>query len=476
MTNKMGLCMSRPSVKPKYIYVRDKIVDKAASEISIHSVYKIGKNIGTGSFGVVASAYNLSSPKEKVAIKIILKNKLNTSAKRIKYEIDIIITLDHPNIIKCYETFEDEKHIYIVMEFCSGGELLDILPKDRLLDEDLCLEFVRKMLVSVNHIHQIGIVHRDLKPENFLFNNTKPERELKLVDFGLSNKFSNKFEILHSTVGTPFYIAPEVLKGNYDSKCDMWSLGVIFYLILSGELPFYGENVREVFKRIETGVYSMQGPRWDAISEETKHLISRLLCLNVQDRLSSYEALMHPAIHKISLPLESFILIHKLREYSELSNLKRCIGRALVRNLDFDKIAEQRNVFYTLDRNLTGIIGALEMCDAYEEAGKEVSQVEVSKLFSSVGLRQKGKLYFSEFISVMINWRDYFTEEYVKLSFEFFDRNRKGFFDMKDYIEAIDYMGGKITYEEAEAQIKEVAKGGKIFMQDFKKVFTGEID
>ena len=203
-------------MKPKYIYVRDKIVDKAASEISIHSVYKIGKNIGTGSFGVVASAYNLSSLKEKVEIKIILKNKLNTSAKRIKYEIDIIITLDHPNIIKCYETFEDEKQIYIVMKFCSGGELLDILPKDRLLDESLCLEFVRKMLVSVNHIHQIGIVHRDLKPENFLFDNTKPERELKLVDFGLSNKFSNKFEILHSTVGTPFYIAPEVLKGNYE--------------------------------------------------------------------------------------------------------------------------------------------------------------------------------------------------------------------------------------------------------------------
>ena len=247
---------------------------------------------------------------------------------------------------------------------------------------------------------------------------------------------------------------------------------MIFYLILCGELPFYGENVNEVFKKIESGLYQMQGPRWDVISEETKHLISRLLCLNIQDRLSSYEALMHPAIHKVNLPLENFIFLTRLKDYSKLSHLKRCIGRSLVRNLDFDKISEQRKAFSKFDRNLTGIIGPVEICDAYEETGKDVSQVEISKMFNNIGLRQKGKLYFSEFISVMINWSEYFTEEYLQLSFEFFDRNRKGFFDMKDYIEAIDYLGGKITYEEAEAQIKEVSKDGKIILEEFKRLLS----
>ena len=218
----MGVCFDKPRRYSMKIHISDKIVEKAASDISIHSVYHLGKNIGIGTFGIVKIGYNRKNPKDKVAIKVIFKNKLNIVSKRLKSEIDILLTLDHPNIIKCYETFEDEDNIYIVMEYCSGGELIQHFPTDRGLDEKTSLEFIRKILMAVNHIHQLNIVHRDLKPENFLFHTSKKNgQELKLADFGLSNKFSNKFEKLHSTVGTPFYIAPEVIKGNYDSKCDL---------------------------------------------------------------------------------------------------------------------------------------------------------------------------------------------------------------------------------------------------------------
>ena len=138
----MGNCVGKPREKPLKIHVRNKVVAKAASDISIHSVYKLGKNIGVGTFGVVKMGYNLSNPKEKVAVKIIFKNKLNTSTKRLKYEIDILLTLDHPNIIKCYETFEDEHYIYIVMEYCSGGELISIFPKEGGLNESQAIEYV----------------------------------------------------------------------------------------------------------------------------------------------------------------------------------------------------------------------------------------------------------------------------------------------------------------------------------------------
>ncbi|OMJ85840.1 hypothetical protein SteCoe_12753 [Stentor coeruleus] len=467
----MGTCMSKPRQKPIKIYVKDKIVDKAASEISIHSVYKLGKNIGVGTFGVVKVGHNLSNPKEKVAVKVIFKNKLNTSAKRLKYEIDILLTLDHPNIIKCFETFEDENHIYIVMEFCSGGELIEIFPQEGALAESDALDYIRRILMAVNHVHRIGIVHRDLKPENFLFSTTKNTHELKLVDFGLSNKFSDKFEKLHSTVGTPFYIAPEVLKSNYDSKCDLWSVGIILYIMLSGDLPFYAENVNAVFKKIESGVFSMRGTIWDDISEESKHLVSRLICLNTHDRLSAQEALMHPAIHKIPVtPINTFDLVGRLKNYSELNYLKKCIFAVFVKYLNFDKIVDQRRAFTTFDRGLSGVIGAIEICDIYEEIGAEVLQQQVGALMSKVGLRHKGKLCFSEFVSVLTKNSDYITEEIIKLTFEFFDRDRKGYFNTKNYIEAIDLLGGKMTIEDAEEQLKAISSMAVVAYEDFKKL------
>jgi calcium-dependent protein kinase len=357
------------------------------------------------------------------------------------------------------------------MEFCSGGELIEIFPQEGALPESDALDYIRRILMAVNHVHRIGIVHRDLKPENFLFSTTKSTHELKLVDFGLSNKFSDKFEKLHSTVGTPFYIAPEVLKSNYDSKCDLWSVGIILYIMLSGDLPFYAENVNAVFKKIESGVFSMRGTIWDDISEESKHLVSRLICLNTHDRLSAQEALMHPAIHKIPVtPINTFDLVGRLKSYSELNHLKKCIFAVFVKYLNFDKIVDQRRAFTTFDRGLSGVIGAIEICDIYEEIGAEVSQQEVSSLMSKVGLRHKGKLCFSEFVSVLTKNSDYITEEIIKLTFEFFDRDRKGYFNTKNYIEAIDLLGGKMTVEDAEEQLKAISSMVVVAYEDFKKL------
>jgi calcium-dependent protein kinase len=466
----MGNCFKLPKQNPIKIHVRDKIVDRAGSLISIHSVYRLGKSIGLGTFGVVKIGHNLSNPKEKVAVKIIFKDKLNASTKRLRDEIDILLTLDHPNIIKCYETFEDENSIYMVMEFCSGGELIEIFPIGGAMEEKLCLEYIIKVLMAVSHIHRIGIVHRDLKPENFIFSTRKSTQELKLVDFGLSNKFSNKFDKLHSTVGTPFYVAPEVLRGTYDSKCDLWSVGVMLFAMLSGELPFYANNVTSVFRKIESGCFKMNNDRWESISEETKHLVTKLLCLNTHDRLSANEALEHPAIHKIPPSLtDPFEFVNKLDAYSKLSFIKRFIMSVIVKFLDFDKISEQRKAFSVFDKNLTGIIQVNEICDILEDMKVNFSQHEISSIMNKIGIRHKGKLCFSEFISILTKFSDLINKEIIRLTFEFFDKDRDGSFNTKDYIDALDIIGDKITIEESETHVKEISDNGVVKFEDFRK-------
>jgi Serine/threonine protein kinase len=173
----------------------------------------------------------------------------------LRREIDILREVDHPNIIKCYDIYEDTSHIYIIMEYCSGGELFTKITTQGSLNEIEARIYMRKMLMAVSHLHSLNIVHRDLKTENFLFDNKCATKELKLVDFGLSNKFGNRFEQMHSKVGTIYYVAPEVLAGNYDNKCDMWSLGVLMYTMLSGDLPFFDEQIAEVYRKLKSGTY-----------------------------------------------------------------------------------------------------------------------------------------------------------------------------------------------------------------------------
>jgi calcium-dependent protein kinase len=356
------------------------------------------------------------------------------------------------------------------MEFLSGGELVQALPKVGSLEETTALLFTRSILMAVNHIHQIGIVHRDLKPENFLFGSGKAPEDLKLVDFGLSNKFSNKFEKLHSTVGTPFYIAPEVLKGNYDSKCDMWSVGVILFILLSGDIPFYGINVNEVFKKIETGAYVMLKNSWQSVNEEARHLVTRLLCLNTHDRLSASEALMHPAIFSIPRSLTfTFSILPHLKTYSSKTFMQKCFKSAVIRYMPFEIITEERKSFSGFDRNLKGVISAVEICDTFEDCGIEFSQHEVSELMESSGIRQKGKLYFSEFISCLISLQEV-EESLLRLGFEFFDRDRKGFIELKAFVDSVGLLGKKIEIVEAEKIFKEISNFQVIGFDEFKEM------
>lgn len=237
---------------------------------SVQKYYEFVKIIGCGQFGTVREAVKISQsfgsttkteifPGKRYAIKSISREKIKRGIGMLKRELEILQLVDHPNIVKLYEIFEDSKYIHIVMEICTGGDLFDYLINKRTLTEQEVAQILSKLMAAVNHLHNLKICHRDIKPENCLLMSNEPNAEIKLVDFGMSSKFGDN--IMTTMVGTPYYLAPEVLKARYGKECDVWSFGVLMYLLLSGKQPFKGTDINDLFRKILVAEYCFDGAR-----------------------------------------------------------------------------------------------------------------------------------------------------------------------------------------------------------------------
>lgn len=212
------------------------------------------------------------------AIKTILKERVKDKSYLLKRELDILKSLDHPNIIKFYEIYHDERYIHYVTEYCSGGDLFQYVMQKSQLDEVESASIMFQLFSAVNYVHSKNIIHRDLKPENILFRSKDPDSEIKIIDFGLSRQFTRSTikekGSNPSVVGTPLYVAPEVINEvMYEKECDCWSLGVIMYILLSGREPFYAGSLNEVYTKIRQGKYDFSDEEWQQVSKEAKDLI-----------------------------------------------------------------------------------------------------------------------------------------------------------------------------------------------------------
>jgi len=267
--------------------------EKTNIKKQIKDVYDIGPEIGKGGFSVVHKATNKTSH-ENVAIKIIHKNQSEEELRLLQREIDIMRKLNHKNIIALFEVYDEPEHIYLVMELVLGGELFDQIVSRGTYTERDAAGVVQQILEAVEYMHSNGIAHRDLKPENLLCSG--PDNAvIKVTDFGLSKDFGTA--TLQTSCGTPDYVAPEVLKGQpYDNSVDIWSIGVITYILLCGFPPFYGTNDQQIFEKILKGEYDFPSPDWDNISVEAKNFIKAILILDQTKRPTANECLETPWI------------------------------------------------------------------------------------------------------------------------------------------------------------------------------------
>ncbi|KAJ3188308.1 calcium calmodulin-dependent protein kinase type 1G [Gaertneriomyces sp. JEL0708] len=270
-----------------------KILNGSSDEFG--SRYQLGRLLGEGAFSKVHLCGNRRTG-DRYAVKIIDKSKCKGKESMIETEVKILKQVQHENIIQLFEMYETTDRLYLVMELVTGGELFDDIVSRGKYSEVDASRIVHKILLALEYLHTMGIVHRDLKPENLLLSDRTKNAKIMISDFGLSKIF-NDDEVMQTACGTPGYVAPEVLKRQgYGKEVDLWSLGVITYILLCGYPPFYSKNHNELFKQIAAGKYEFGHPWWDPISTIAKDFIRKLLVVNAKERYTATEALQHAFI------------------------------------------------------------------------------------------------------------------------------------------------------------------------------------
>lgn len=418
------------------------------SQREIGLYYEITKNLlGKGSYGKVHLGY-LKGTNIQRAIKIIDKSKVK-NVERFKLEVEIMMKLDHPNVLRLYDYFEDQVNVYLVLELCSGGELFDRIIEKKYYNESEARIIFKQIMKAIIHCHLQGVVHRDLKPENFIMISKDDPYTLKLIDFGLSRTFENKEEtvlqakkpidnivqgkrhtraVLMTKAGTPFYIAPEVLTGNYNEKCDVWSAGVILYILFCGYPPFYGENNKQILEEVKKGKLDFSSVEWSNKSHQATDIIKKMVTSH-ETRLFADEVLRHDWMvaekdKKISSSKVKK-LYSNMKDYAKLDLSKKTIIYFLARNFYEEEIAAYHKYFDIFDPDIKGSISLENFKNLMHEHLKIPSQ-EVEQVFKSIDIFETGTLGYSQFISSAIHYSKYFSEKRLHIFFQIADIDKSG--------------------------------------------------
>ena len=396
------------------------------------------KVLGEGTFGKVFLGKNKISHVLR-AIKQIQKDKAEMGEeeeKAIINEINILKSLDHPNIMKVYEYYNSEKVLSIVSELCTGGELYEKISSSGYLSEKVSKYIMKQLLSAVSFCHENGIIHRDLKPENLLIESEEEAKmeyfTIKVIDFGTSDKL-NKGKTMKEQIGTPSDIAPEVLIGKYNEKCDLWSCGVILYILLCGVPPFYGETDDEIYDAVKKGNLVFEEKQWLNISENAKDLIRKLLVKNYDKRLSAKDALKHDwfknieEINQVSKEEMKKIVLN-IHKYSATQKLQQATLAFIVHNLiKREDIKEIRKCFIEFDKNGDGRLDKNELVKGLSLVlSEEESNKEVDRIMEIIDVDGNGFIEYEEFLRASLDKKKILTVENVRAVFRTFDKDDSG--------------------------------------------------
>ncbi|CAK9007604.1 unnamed protein product [Durusdinium trenchii] len=364
--------------------------------------------------------------------------------ERFKQEIAIMKMMDHPNIIKLFESFEDHRNIYLVMELCSGGELFDRIIESGHFSEVQAAILMQQIIRAIYYMHENQVCHRDLKPENFLFMTKDPIEKnfLKIIDFGLSCKFIPG-KPLATKAGTPYYVAPQVLAGNYDQLSDLWSCGVIMYVLLCGYPPFFGDTDSEVLAKVRLGNFNFNPSDWKNVSEDAKTLIRSWHPVNSdvstvvppKRRTTGDEVLQAPKASHVALQSN---FVDNLRGFRSQNKLKKALvdegdlsgGKAALHiiagQLNEDQIKALRDTFMGLDKNGDGLLTPAELKEGLQKAGLKEIPPDLQQIMEDVDADGSGVIDYTEFLAATLDKRQYIQEDVCWSAFRVFDRNGDG--------------------------------------------------
>ena len=465
-------------------------------EGDITQFYEVQKKIGEGAYGKIYKVRNKQSGDIR-AMKQITKARI-TDMGKFQTEIKILSLLDHPNIVRLFEVIEDDKYYNLLEELCTGGELFTRAQTEKLKEKDIARIF-NQIMSGVAYIHRMGIVHRDLKLENILFSSEDPLSPIKIIDFGFS-VFMNKsneitkdkekdgetdlkkfgFKRLKSKVGTLYYISPEIIKGSYDEKCDIWACGVILYILLAGYPPFTGNTDKEVYNLITNIKYDFDKERWKNISKYAKELIKSMLT-PAKNRLSAKQVLGSKWLEiklkdNIDDNLNSILDYRRINKYKSFNKLKKAILTFIASRLSSEESSQLRNVFYNIDEDKNGFISYEDfrkyLINEYDIDDLIENEEELKQGFESIDIDQNNQIDYTEFLAANLDEKIFLKTEKLKEAFRIFDQNDNGAIKRDDIIRVMKLENLNNKNEIADKIIEEndFDKDGKINFGEFVKI------
>ncbi|CAI2359896.1 unnamed protein product [Moneuplotes crassus] len=435
--------------------------------------YEFCGKLGKGTYGEVLKLRHIITGEYRACKSFIKANYKSEKISLLYNEVRILKMMDHPNIVKVYDYYEDSDRFHIVMEYCEGGELFEYFSKSGAFTEDMASHIMKQILSAIAYLHSQNIIHSDLKAENIMFYyKNDDDLHVKLIDFGMATKYEEKKSRI---CGTPYYIAPEVLKNFYDSKADIWSLGVLIYILLVGIPPFKAASLKEVFKKILQGKVDFNNKTCQSLSEDSIEFIKQLLTYDPAERPSAAECLKLPWIKNQSQERKekskiSTLVIKNLKKFTSERKLEIAVISYIANFVASSQNNQvMRDTFQMLDKDNDGVLSKQELINGLTKVfGKQAFlHEEIDQLLDNIDLNGNGVIDYSEFVTATSDYQKLCTEKNLKTAFDKFDLDGNGEITLDELREVLC---GDEDDEDIRNLIKKVDKNGdgQINFEEFK--------
>ncbi|KAJ3670453.1 hypothetical protein LUZ60_010777 [Juncus effusus] len=464
-----------PHPKPP-VLAPDTILNRPYVEITKH--YKLGKELGRGQFGVTYLCTDNSTGLQ-FACKSISKKKLVNKADRedIKREISIMQHLSgQPNIVEFKGAYEDKNSVHVVMELCAGGELFDRIIAKGHYSERAASAMCRAIVNVVYNCHFMGVMHRDLKPENFLMATKDENAMIKATDFGLS-VFIEEGKVYRDIVGSAYYVAPEVLRRNYGKEIDVWSAGVILYILLSGVPPFWAETEKGIFDAILQGDIDFESSPWPSISSSAKDLVRKMLTQDPKKRITSAQVLQHPWLREgeaSDKPIDSAVL-SRMKQFRAMNKLKKMALKVIAETMnEEEEIKGLKQMFNNIDTDGSGSITYEELKAGLAKLGSKLTENEVQQLMEAADVDGNGSIDYVEFITATMHRHKLERDEHLYKAFMYFDKDNSGYITRDELRAALiqHEMGDPSAIEDIISEV-DTDNDGRINYDEFVAMMRG---
>ncbi|OAY67230.1 Calcium-dependent protein kinase isoform 2 [Ananas comosus] len=463
---------------PKPVHAPDTILGKPYEDV--RHFYTLGKELGRGQFGVTYLCTE-NSTGQQYACKSISKRKLVNKTDRddIRREIQIMQHLTgQPNIVEFKGAYEDKSSVHLVMELCAGGELFDRIIAKGHYSERAAAAICRAIVKVVNICHFMGVMHRDLKPENFLLATKNEGAMLKATDFGLS-VFIEEGKVYRDIVGSAYYVAPEVLRRSYGKEIDVWSAGVILYILLSGVPPFWAETERGIFDAVLQGDIDFESEPWPSISYGAKDLVRKMLIQDPKKRITAAQVLEHPWLREggeaSDKPIDSAVL-SRMKQFRAMNKLKKMALKVIAENLNEEEIKGLKQMFINIDTDNSGTITYEELKTGLARLGSKLSEAEVKQLMDAADVDGNGSIDYIEFITATMHRHKLERDEHLYKAFQYFDKDNSGFITRDELESALTEhgMGDAATIKDIISEV-DADNDGRINYEEFCAMMKGGV-